>query len=236
MKRRASVSEKRQSRDDLSVISPTSKDHPILFFNDSIDVGAETQEKIPRNLSFDSLQRAVKKSMANLRQPDLPKSELDSGQRLHRSVVGVTTLEAHPTLNYCKIFSSFLTLFAMHFIKTKCDQDLAGMSESPSFESVVKLYQFGQKRELVTYSTAGSSGSITRCRFDPYGTRFGACDMKGDLRLWKFDASQDSLRPSIKLNCHSAVANDFVFLNSSTLLATAGVSNNGRYVMHIFYQ
>jgi hypothetical protein len=107
--RRTSVSENhRQSRDDLSVPC-TTKDLSALFFTDPIDSSSEKEkEKIPRNLSFDSLQRAVKKSMATLRQPDVPKSELDSGQRIHRSLVGVTALEAHPTLNYCKIFHSVM--------------------------------------------------------------------------------------------------------------------------------
>ncbi|KAJ1569659.1 regulator of (H+)-ATPase in vacuolar membrane, partial [Cladochytrium tenue] len=70
---------------------------------------------------------------------------------------------------------------------------------------------------------------LTRCRFDPSGIRFGACDMRGDLRIWNFDASQDSLRPVVTLASSSAVANDLVFLNCATLLATAGVSASGLY-------
>jgi WD40 repeat protein len=103
---------------------------------------------------------------------------------------------------------------------------LAASSEGSSSEAVVRLYQFGQQRELLTYQS-GTTARITKCRFDPFGARFGATDTKGELHLWKFDASQQSLKPSQAFQCNNAVTNDLAFLNSSTLLATAGVSGTG---------
>lgn len=70
---------------------------------------------------------------------------------------------------------------------------------------------------------AGNS-RISQLRFDPFGARFGACDSQGDLYLWKFDSSPHSLMPYKSFNCHSTVAHDFSFLNSGTVLATAGLS------------
>ena len=91
----------------------------------------------------------------------------------------------------------------------------------------MKLYQFGQKKELITYIT-GNSARLTQSKFDPFGVRFGATDTRGELHLWKFDSSLSGQHPSQTIQCNSAITNDFTFLNSGTLLATAGVSSNGR--------
>ncbi|KAJ3020012.1 UNVERIFIED_CONTAM: hypothetical protein HDU68_010402 [Siphonaria sp. JEL0065] len=193
------LAKRRESVDDLAIKSTHKKflDQPN---NPQSSRVAETELSLRRNLSYDSLQKAVKDSMMDLRRRD---SELDSGRRIHREVVAVSSLEAHPSLNYY----------------------LAGTGDGNS-ESIVKLYQFGQKGDLVSY-TSGTSARITKCRFDPFGGRFGCADAKGELRLWKFDATQQSLAPTQTLQCHSAITNDFAFINSSTLIATAGVSSNG---------
>ncbi|KAJ3285428.1 regulator of (H+)-ATPase in vacuolar membrane, partial [Borealophlyctis nickersoniae] len=161
------------------------------------------KNSMARNLSFDSMQKAIAKSMQSLRRQESSEIELDDGERLVRNVPGVSSLEAHPSLNYY----------------------LAGISEGASTDATVQLYQFGQERELVSYSS-GTTARITRCRFDPFGARFGASDSKGHLYLWRFDASTQSLMPSQSLKCHSSAAHDFTFLSSATLLATAGVSSS----------
>ncbi|KAI8610245.1 RAVE protein 1 C terminal-domain-containing protein [Chytriomyces sp. MP71] len=192
------LSKRRESVDDLAIKSTKKNLKPLLTER----LGVSEGENLRRNLSYDSLQKAVKDSMMDLRRRD---SELDSGRRIQRDVVSVSSLEAHPTLNYY----------------------LAGVGDGNS-ESIVKLYQFGQKGDLVSYQS-GTSARITKCRFDPFGGRFGCTDAKGELRLWKFDATQQSLNPTQVLQCNSAVTNDFAFVNCSTILATAGVSSNGRF-------
>ncbi|KAJ3101891.1 regulator of (H+)-ATPase in vacuolar membrane [Phlyctochytrium planicorne] len=167
-KRRESFAERRESVDDLAV-----KQIPFDF--DREGRSGEHSTKVPRNLSYDSLERALKRSMTSLRKQDL----------------------------------------AAHL-------DATG-------EAVVKLFQYSQQRELVSYTT-GCSARITKCRFDPFGIRFGACDTKGELHLWKFDSSEQALKPALNLACNTAITNDFTFLNCSTLLATAGVSTSGNNV------
>ncbi|KAI9336296.1 WD40-repeat-containing domain protein [Obelidium mucronatum] len=193
------LAKRRESVDDLAIKSTQKKFLEPVKTLQTLRV-AETEQSLRRNLSYDSLQKAVKDSMMDLRRRD---SELDSGRRIHRDVVAVSSLEAHPSLNYY----------------------LAGVGDG-NIESIVKLYQFGQKGDLVCYNS-GTSARITKCRFDPFGGRFGCADAKGELRLWKFDATQQSLSPSQVISCHSAITNDFAFINSSTLIATAGVSSNG---------
>ncbi|KAI8586289.1 RAVE protein 1 C terminal-domain-containing protein [Geranomyces variabilis] len=164
------------------------------------------RDTLTRKLSFDSMQKAIQTNMRSLR-TDASLTELDAGHGVHHNVPGVSSLSAHPTLNYY----------------------LAGISDPPQTPAVVQLYQFGQPKELVTYTT-GTTARFTKTRFDPFGVRFGASDSKGDVYIWRFDASADACKPAIALACHSSFTNDLTFLNSSSLLATAGVSTNNQNV------
>ncbi|KAJ3055772.1 regulator of (H+)-ATPase in vacuolar membrane [Rhizophlyctis rosea] len=164
--------------------------------------GFMKRHAIKRNLSFDSMQKALAKSMEGLRRQSTVE-DLDSGERETRFLAGLSSLESHPTLNYY----------------------LAGISEGSGGPSSVQLFQYGQPRELVSY-TSGSSARITRNRFDPFGARFGATDTKGDLYMWRFEAAQQALMPSQVLQCHSNAAHDFTFLDSGSAIATAGISAN----------
>jgi WD40 repeat protein len=125
---------------------------------------------------------------------------------VRRNIPTLSCIESHPQLNYY----------------------LAGLDEEKSHEGIVNLYQFDQTRELVTYST-GSSGKITKCRYDPYGSNFGAVDMKGNMYLWKFDSSSIGIKPWSVYNCHSSLAHDMVFLSSSSFVASAGLAINFKY-------
>ncbi|KAJ3333967.1 regulator of (H+)-ATPase in vacuolar membrane [Blyttiomyces sp. JEL0837] len=209
LERKGALSERKESLDDLALTggNGADDDRPAKdFIKDQAE--KDKSERIHRNLSYDSLQRALKKSMNNLRRQDSSYNDIfDHGQRIVREVPSVTTLEPHVSLNYY----------------------LAGIGDGASNESIVNLYQFGQSKELVTYSTM-TTARLTKCRFDSYGARFGATDTKGELRLWRFDSSHHSLRPSQVIQCNTAVTNDFTFLSSGTILATAGVSNNGNHI------
>jgi WD40 repeat protein len=103
---------------------------------------------------------------------------------------------------------------------------LAGCGDNSTPDVQVQLYQFGQTQELVKY-TSESEGKLTKCHFDPYGAKFAGADSRGDIHIWKFDASPNALKPCIILRqCHQGAINDFAFLNSSSVLATAGMSTS----------
>lgn len=62
--------------------------------------------------------------------------------------------------------------------------------------------------------------------FDPYGIRFGGCNAKGDLNIWKFDPSVSDISPYIFIeNCHNGSITDFTFLDSPNLLASVGTNS-----------
>ncbi len=101
---------------------------------------------------------------------------------------------------------------------------MAGYGDVSSPDVTVTLYQFGEFREVARYS-AKSDGVLSKCHFDPFGIRFAAADTKGDLFLWKFDSAPSSERPNTVLKkCHSGAVAEFCYLNSSSILATAGLS------------
>ncbi|KAI8913148.1 RAVE protein 1 C terminal-domain-containing protein [Powellomyces hirtus] len=208
--RRGTFTDIHQSVDDIAVRSTAARksvDQPPLDLdNASHKPTVKRRDTLTRKLSFDSMQKAIENNMRSLR-TESSLTDLNAGRGINHTVPGVSSLSSHPTLNYY----------------------LAGISDPPTTPAVVQLYQFGQPRELVTY-TSGTTARFTRCRFDPFGVRFGASDSKGDVYLWRFDASADASRPAMVVPCHSSFTNDFTFLNSSSLLATAGVSTNNQNV------
>ncbi|KAJ3123058.1 regulator of (H+)-ATPase in vacuolar membrane [Nowakowskiella sp. JEL0407] len=200
----------KESVDDLNVHSK---------FDDT-PTSPDDAPRVSRNLSFDSLQQLLKRrrSSGNVVYPNAHSSinDCEEDSQLHRAIPGMMSLEAHPTLNYY----------------------LAGMSDGAN-GYIVKLYQFGQRKEITTYNPSlptvvapnlpalnSPNIRITKCRFDLFGNRFAGVDSKGDLRLWRFDAQLTNLTPFATMDAHSFTANDVLFLNSGSLLATTGLSSN----------
>jgi WD40 repeat protein len=69
---------------------------------------------------------------------------------------------------------------------------------------------------------------LHRVHFDSFGQKFGATDAKGDMHLWRFDSNVVGSKPFLTLHSHDKIARDFAFLGSSSVIATAGTSGDGR--------
>jgi hypothetical protein len=148
------------------------------------------------SLSFESLQRSLQHRNKMKRLVSLA-YEQDSGEKLFRPLSALS-VEPHPSFNYY----------------------LAGFEDLETKEGMIHLYQYGQERDLITYSAG--NGRISQCRFDTYGTNFAGCDVKGSLKLWKFDSSPSSIQPWISLP--TSLCYDACFLDSSSLVASGGLS------------
>ncbi|EGC36145.1 hypothetical protein DICPUDRAFT_151429 [Dictyostelium purpureum] len=98
---------------------------------------------------------------------------------------------------------------------------------SGGIDGSVCLWQFGIPEVLTAYQLP-QKPRIVRCKFNQSGTKFGACDMAGNILLWQFAAQEDTLKPFYQLQAHSKQTLDFTFLNSGSLLATAGISNDSK--------
>ncbi|KAJ3261140.1 regulator of (H+)-ATPase in vacuolar membrane [Boothiomyces macroporosus] len=194
------ISENYFSNDDPKVLR-SQEDLPKLNITKAVPVQVVTNfESEELPMKKDLSFDSINRLIKRSFKPKPTNNFVDKGLRLRRAIYQATTLESHKSLNYC----------------------------SP--EVAVKLYQFGQAPELLTY-TAQSEGRLTNCHFDPYGAKFGASDSRGDLYIWKFDAEPSAVKPCISLKqCHQGAINDFAFLNSSSVVATAGTSTNGMNV------
>lgn len=122
--------------------------------------------------------------------------EVKREAHLTRSTGPVVCVAAHPQLNY------YLA----------------------SQETQVKLYQFGQPYELVSYWTP-ERARLSQVTFDVHGSSFAGVDAKSNVHLWKFDASAESQTPYCSVfGCHSSVCVDVRYVGSSSVLASCGLS------------
>jgi len=103
---------------------------------------------------------------------------------------------------------------------------------SGGFDGSVCLWQFNAPKDTALMATyvLPPNARVTRIHFNHRGTKFGSADIAGKLSLWRFDASEASLKPYQILNCHSKGTLDFTYINSGSLLATAGISNDKKNV------
>jgi hypothetical protein len=97
---------------------------------------------------------------------------------------------------------------------------------SGGVDGAIHMWQYGMNHALRTYREPSNS-SVTSLRFSRFGYKFGATDSSGNITLWRFEASKDSLQAFDCMTVHSGRANDFAFLDSGSVVATIGSSNSG---------
>ncbi|XP_037365371.1 dmX-like protein 1 isoform X2 [Talpa occidentalis] len=98
----------------------------------------------------------------------------------------------------------------------------------------VRMFEWGHSQQITCFRSGGSS-RVTRMRFNYQGNKFGIVDADGYLSLyqtnWKCCPVTGSMpKPYLTWQCHNKTANDFVFVSSSSLIATAGLSTDNRNV------
>ncbi|XP_055017925.1 dmX-like protein 1 [Boleophthalmus pectinirostris] len=93
----------------------------------------------------------------------------------------------------------------------------------------VRMFEWGHSQQIICFRSPGNS-RVTRIRFSHQGNKFGIVDADGGLSLWQTNTSGAAPKPYLTLQCHNKTANDFVFVSSSSLIATAGLSTDNRNV------
>lgn len=98
----------------------------------------------------------------------------------------------------------------------------------------VRMFEWGHSQQITCFRSGGNS-RVTRMRFSYQGNKFGIVDADGYLSLyqtnWKCCPIAGSIpKPYLTWQCHNKTANDFVFVSSSSLIATAGLSTDNRNV------
>ncbi|XP_012411170.1 dmX-like protein 1 isoform X6 [Trichechus manatus latirostris] len=98
----------------------------------------------------------------------------------------------------------------------------------------VRMFEWGHSQQITCFRSGGNS-RVTRMRFNYQGNKFGIVDADGYLSLyqtnWKCCTVTGSIpKPYLTWQCHNKTANDFVFVSSSSLIATAGLSTDNRNI------
>ncbi|XP_068165550.1 dmX-like protein 1 isoform X2 [Antennarius striatus] len=93
----------------------------------------------------------------------------------------------------------------------------------------VRMFEWGHSQQIICFRSPGNS-RVTRIRFNHQGNKFGIIDADGALSLWQTNTSGNAPKPYLTLQCHNKTAHDFVFVGSSSLIATAGLSTDNRNV------
>ncbi|XP_078026750.1 dmX-like protein 1 isoform X4 [Epinephelus lanceolatus] len=94
----------------------------------------------------------------------------------------------------------------------------------------VRMFEWGHSQQIICFRSPGNS-RVTRIRFNHQGNKFGIVDADGGLSLWQTNTSGNAPKPYLQtLQCHNKTAHDFVFVGSSSLIATAGLSTDNRNV------
>ncbi|XP_043915100.1 dmX-like protein 1 [Protopterus annectens] len=135
------------------------------------------------------------------------RKELTKKEMIKRSIGNVRRMASHPTLPYY----------------------LTGAQDGS-----IRMFEWGHSQHIASFRSGGNS-RITRLRFNHHGNKFGMVDVDGYLSLWltnwKHMQPAGSIpKPYQTWQCHNKSANDFVFVGSSSLIATAGQSTDNRNV------
>ncbi|KAM6150365.1 dmX-like protein 1 isoform 4-T4 [Erethizon dorsatum] len=98
----------------------------------------------------------------------------------------------------------------------------------------VRMFEWGHSQQIACFRPGGNS-RVTRMRFNYQGNKFGIVDGDGYLSLyqtnWKCCPVTGNMpKPYLTWQCHNKTANDFVFVSSSSLIATAGLSIDNRNI------
>ncbi|XP_063036223.1 dmX-like protein 1 isoform X9 [Melospiza melodia melodia] len=98
----------------------------------------------------------------------------------------------------------------------------------------VRMFEWGHAQQITCFRSGGNS-RVTRMRFNYQGNKFGIVDADGYISLYQTNwkccpLTGTSPKPYLTWQCHNKTANDFVFISSSSLIATAGFSSDNRNI------
>ncbi|XP_068174948.1 dmX-like protein 2 isoform X2 [Antennarius striatus] len=93
----------------------------------------------------------------------------------------------------------------------------------------VRMFEWNRPQQLICFRQAGNA-RVTRLYFNSQGNKCGVADGEGFLSLWQVNQTSSNPKPYLSWQCHSKTCGDFAFITSSSLIATAGQSNDNRNV------
>lgn len=99
-----------------------------------------------------------------------------------------------------------------------------------SSDGAIKIYEFNEKVPIQEPRPAGVAARPTQLLFNNQGNKFGVTDVEGNLSLFQVGFGTNTTSSYLTMSCHNKHTSDFVFISSSSFLATAGYSSDGNNV------
>ncbi|XP_041031326.1 dmX-like protein 2 isoform X4 [Carcharodon carcharias] len=93
----------------------------------------------------------------------------------------------------------------------------------------VRMFEWNRPQQVICFRQAGNA-RVTRLHFNSQGNKLGVADGEGFLSLWQVNQTGSNPKPYLSWQCHTKAAGDFTFVTSSSLITTAGQSNDSRNV------
>lgn len=100
---------------------------------------------------------------------------------------------------------------------------------SGSQDGSVSLWQWNHQNAISTPRPAGTYAKVTHLEFNEQGNKFGVSDGDGNLSLWQVTSAAGS-KAFYSIQAHSKNCSDFAFLGCSSVLISAGHSNDHKNV------
>lgn len=112
-------------------------------------------------------------------------------------------------------------------VRRMCPHPVQSFYLTGSQDGSVHLWEWDRQHPLSSPRAPGTFARVTRVLFNAQGNKFGVTDGDGNLSLWQANMS---CRPFFNTRCHNKQASDFIFVNSSSLIATVGHSSDNKNV------
>ncbi|XP_071522289.1 dmX-like protein 2 [Panulirus ornatus] len=138
-------------------------------------------------------------------------------------------------------FCRFVWERSRHYLKPLLNHRIEGTRRMAS-HPVLPLYLLGCQDGSVVVREwhhsavvarprpGGTFAKVARVQFNQQGNKFGVIDGDGNLSLYQLGLASQVNKPYYTHQCHNKHGSDFVFVGSSSLLATAGQSSEHRNV------
>ncbi|KAG8181368.1 hypothetical protein JTE90_008839 [Oedothorax gibbosus] len=147
----------------------------------------------------------------------------------NQSSTGSTPTGSGPSTHHTAV-SKNLKKHKIDSVRKLTSHPLMPVYLSGSQDGSVSLWEWNHSQPISSPRQAGTFAKVTRILFNLQGNKFGVTDGDGIISLWQVGLQAVSSRPFFSTQCHSKQANDFAFLSSSSLIATAGHSTDNRNV------
>ncbi|XP_074055713.1 dmX-like protein 1 isoform X6 [Macrotis lagotis] len=171
-----------------------------------------------------------------------PYTHSNPGTPINMPWLGSTQTGRGASVEYANKFNGIRKELARKEMTKKNINNVRRMASHPTLpyyltgaqDGSVRMFEWGHSQQITCFRSGGNS-RVTRMRFNHQGNKFGIVDADGYISLYQTNwkcclGTGNTPKPYLTWQCHNKTANDFVFISSSSLIATAGLSTDNRNI------